>query len=382
MRVLEPGPAPAGVLETEVLRTPEAFAKLEPEWDRLIEDAGVPHPFVSHTWLRTWWECFGPGEGELRVVVVREDGRLVAAAPMALRRARMCGVPVRLLETLSNDHTPRFEFPVSRRREEVHRLIWDELAGAPADVVALKQFLADSPALAGLRDRAHADGWVSGAWPSCRAPFIRLEPSYEGILERLTGKQRYNVRTRLGSLRALGPVDVEVLSSPAQVAEGLEDGFRLETSGWKRDAGTAIVSEPRVQEFYMRLARRAAEKGWLRLVFLRVGGRRISFNYLLEHDDRLHAVKIGYDPNYRRYAPGVTLLNLVLEDACSRRLAEYDFLGDAEDWKLVWTREVRSHEWLFLFRPGLKGELLSTVKFRVLPRVKGMLGGLCRGARA
>ena len=52
-----------------------------------------------------------------------------------------------------------------------------------------------------------------------------------------------------------------------------DDALRLEASGWKLREGTAICSRPGVQRFYTLFAERAAARGWLRLLFLTVGGQ-------------------------------------------------------------------------------------------------------------
>ena len=155
------------------------------------------------------------------------------------------------------------------------------------------------------------------------------------------------------------------LSSSAMIAA-------CRTAAWNGARGTAILSDPVVATFYTRLATREAELGQLRLTFLRVAGKRIAFNYLLQNKGKLYAVKIGYDPEYHAYSPGNMLLNLILKDAC-RHIEEYDFLGGADEWKLDWTQEKREHRWLFLFRDRWRPRALYYLKFGVVPAVKRVL---------
>jgi CelD/BcsL family acetyltransferase involved in cellulose biosynthesis len=157
----------------------------------------------------------------------------------------------------------------------------------------------------------------------------------------------------------------------------MEDGLRIEAAAWKGDQGTAILSDPAVTEFYVHLAERQADLGQLRLTFLRVGGKRISFNYLLQSQQTLYGVKIGYDPKYHSYSPGNMLLNLILQHGCENDMNEYDFLGVDDRWKLDWTKDTRSHQWLFLFRNRLRPRLLHYVKFSVIPRVKPGIRRAC-----
>jgi CelD/BcsL family acetyltransferase involved in cellulose biosynthesis len=167
-----------------------------------------------------------------------------------------------------------------------------------------------------------------------------------------------------------GPVDVEVITDRAAVNDAIKDGLRIEAAAWKGDQGTAILSDPDVTAFYTRLAVREADLGNLRLSFLRVGGKRISFSYILRGQDTLYGVKIGYDPDYHAYSPGHVHLNLILQEACATGYVEYDFLGADDEWKLYWTRESRAHRWLFLFASRFRPRLLHRLKFGVLPKMK------------
>jgi hypothetical protein len=163
---------------------------------------------------------------------------------------------------------------------------------------------------------------------------------------------------------------VEVITDRDAVDEAIREGLRIEAAAWKGERGTAILSDPSVTDFYICLARREADLGQLRLSFLRVGGKRIAFNYLLQNGNKLYAVKIGYDPQYHTYSPGNMLLNLILKDACARGVQEYDLLGGDDDWKFEWTKEIREHRWLFLFRPRIWPRVLHYLKFGVVRAVK------------
>src|SRR5262249_29274877 len=56
----------------------DQFNILEPEWDALVERSTADHVFLSHVWLRTWWECFGRGR-RLHVILVWAGDQLIGA---------------------------------------------------------------------------------------------------------------------------------------------------------------------------------------------------------------------------------------------------------------------------------------------------------------
>jgi CelD/BcsL family acetyltransferase involved in cellulose biosynthesis len=357
--------------QIEVIRDSDRFNSISAEWDRLVDDWGVDRVFLSHTWFRTWWEAFGKNN-ELFIVTVRSSGRLVAAAPMMRTSASVYGFKAKALHAIYNPHTPRFDFIVGDRQDQrLYQAIWSAfLEHSDCDMIALAQVPMESETIQSMEKLAKHDRWLTGQWTAPAAPYIRLGCDYATFFQSLRSSSRFTLTKRHARLNKVEPVEVEVVADAGHVEEAMRDGLRIEAAGWKGRQGTAMLSDPIVAEFYTRLAHREAELGQLRLTFLRAGGRRISFNYLLEKKNKLYAVKIGYDPQYHAYSPGNMLLNLILKDACDRGIYEYDLLGGADEWKFEWTKESREHRWLFLFRNRLRSRALHHLKFGVVPFVK------------
>src|SRR5687767_5312751 len=116
-----------GELQVETISDFHKFLELEPIWNALIEEAEIGHPFLNHEWVKAWWESFGTGK-ELHILLVRSGGEPVAIAPLMLTRSHMYGVKVRRLEFIYNVHTPRFDFIIARRHDDVYRALWNYFA--------------------------------------------------------------------------------------------------------------------------------------------------------------------------------------------------------------------------------------------------------------
>ena len=349
----------------------ETFVRLEPEWNDAVRRARVPHPFLLHEWFRTWWDCFGAGR-RLHVVVVRDGGNVVAIAPLMTEQVHMYGLTVRKLDLLHNDHTPRADCIVAGSPLPSYEAIWDALRDAKDqwDVLQLSRLPDDSPTHIAFASLADRDGCATGSWQGDRSPYLTLSGTWGGYHASLSAKFRSNLRNRLSRLRAFGEPRLDVLDAAEQIAGAKEDALRLEASGWKDKAGTSITSDPAVHRFYSLLAQRAAERGWLRLMFLTVGGRRIATSYGSCFDERLFLFKTGYDPDYAACAPFKLLTYFAVERAFAEGLREIDFLGDAEPWKLEWTSTSRVHEWLYVFPNTMRARLLHSLKFQVVPELK------------
>ena len=137
----------------------------------------------------------------------------------------------------------------------------------------------------------------------------------------------------------------------------LEEGFRVEASGWKGERDTAIISRPETIGFYTDVARWAAKRGWLQLWFLRLDGRPLAFAYCLQDGQRLYEVKIGFEVSEARHGPGVVLTQARVEHAFRAGLASYEFLGQPAKHKLEWTDRCRSFSRLQAFSPTPAGRL-------------------------
>jgi CelD/BcsL family acetyltransferase involved in cellulose biosynthesis len=355
----------------ETVTDPTAFLDLEADWNDAVDRAGIRHPFLRHEWMRTWWECFGTRR-RLFIVIVRSGRRIQAIAPFMWETASMYGVPTRCLRLWHNDHTPRADLIVAERPVESYGAIWAAVASERArwDVVQLAQLPAESTTRETLAGLARTDGYASGVWQSGSSPYLTLSGTWDEYAASLSAKFRQNLRNRLTRVQRLGDPALDVVSEGEAVRAACEDAIRLEGAAWKRTEGTAIASDSAVGRLYREFAARASGRGWLRLMFLTVNGRRIASSYSLCYQRRLFLFKTGYDPEFAACSPFKLLTHFILRDAFARGLDEVDFLGDPEPWKLEWTKTRRAHDWLFAFNRSVRGRALAAMKFRLVPALR------------
>jgi CelD/BcsL family acetyltransferase involved in cellulose biosynthesis len=346
------------------------FCGLAEEWNDAVERARIPHPFLRHEWMRTWWDAFGK-DRQLQIFVARR-GPIFAIAPLMFERASMYGMPVRRLRLLQNDHTPRCDVIMAEGSEDAYLAVWHAIQESRLawDVLQFSQLTVDSRSREMFAKCAAADGQVTGVWKSGAAPYLTLPGSFGAYTSAFSQKFRQNLRNRLKRLSELGEPAFEVVSEPSEIRASCEEAQRLEQSGWKQSEGTAIASDPAVRRFYTLLAERAAECSWLRLLFLSVNGRRIAGAFAAIYDGRLFLLKTGYDPEFAKCSPFKLLVYFAVQHAFETGLTEVDFLGDTEPWKLEWTSTTRPHDWLFVFSGTPRSRLLHPLKFQFVPALR------------
>ena len=292
-------------------------------WEELAERVGAA-PFDRPGWFEAWAEAF---DEPLEVLMTEADGRVTGVLPYV----RM-GEGVR---SATNPHTP--SPGLLAEDEDAARDLAERLfsLGGRVSLAYL-----DGASAAILRDAARRAGCVVLTRPLAYRLFLELEGPWESFEDSLPSRLVRDVRRRRRKLEELGEVTLEVSDGSDRLEDLLAEGFRLEASGWKAAEGTAIASSRETQRFYESIARWSADRGWLRLFFLRVGGRPIAFQLALEHGRTHYFIKGGYDPDVSAYSPGKLLVHATLAHALERGNERYELMGDVEPWKLEWTKTM------------------------------------------
>ncbi len=327
---------------------------VESDWSALVERVGGS-PFLDSGWVLAWHRAFG--RGRLVVVGVRRAGRLVAVLPVLARAGG--------LRSPTNWHTP--EYGIAAENDDAAAVLLSAIFPRARRSVALR-FLDDATA-ALVRATAEPIGFHVLSRVLERSPYVPIRGSFEEYERTLSSKLRSDLARRRRRLEDLGPVRLDVMTEPTEQA--LAEFIRLEGSGWK--SGNAIDQDARARSFYTDVARWAAGQRLLRIGFLHAGEQAIAADLSIETSRRHYLLKTGYDPDYRRFAPGKLLRHAMLERAFSASLDSYEFLGTDEPWKLEWTDLARDRLAVQAFAPSLAGRVQQAAYARGRPLAKALV---------
>ena len=157
---------------------------------------------------------------------------------------------------------------------------------------------------------------------------------------------------------------LEILDSAEAVAAAIDDYGRLESSGWKSQAGTAVSSANSQGRFYGEALRRFAQHKRAIIFRYWLNGRVAAMDLCILHHGVLIILKTAYDESHAPYSPA----SLMREDAFRWIFARGDvrmieFYGRLMEWHRKWADEIRTmyhvnyYRWQFLpallqFMPG------------------------------
>lgn len=339
-----PAPHSAGGLAlVDAGRAPDFLA----EWDALADRLHAP-PFLRPGWIRAFTTAFGASS--LRTITVRRDGRLAAVLPMDERR--------NALRSPVNWHSPLFA-PLAADDEARDELL-RQLFGERCTEIELNLLDGGTGALETIARVARSEQRMTVGRTVIRSPFIALDGDFAEYERSLSRNRRRALRRDRAKLARVGAVELDVQDGRVDLEQLLDEAFAVEASGWKGERGSAIASSPVTRRFYTDVASWAADRGWLRLAFLRLDGRPIACDYALEHGGAWYSLKAGYDERFRSFGPGALLLRDEIEHCYARGLSRLDLLGHVDPFKLSWTNRHDERTSLRAFRRTPAGMLAWT----------------------
>jgi CelD/BcsL family acetyltransferase involved in cellulose biosynthesis len=365
----------------EVIGSTEGLARLRPEWDELLSDSTSDGLFLTWEWLATWWRHLA-FERRLHVVVVRQEERVLAIAPLACRPAGvLAALPFATLEFMGSGSVGSDYLDVIVRRGA-------EAAALPV-LAAHLQDCGRVVDLGSLRAGASASGILggilgSGGWS------VRSEPAgwsryidlggldWESYLARLGRAHRADFRRKLRHLHRDFRVTFETVADEEGRDAALHRLFALHRLRWRGRGASDALPTSRHARFHQEFSRLACARGWIRLHTLRLDGMAVAALYVLRYRGVHAFYQSGFDPAYARYSTGVVAMGMAIEHAFEEGAREFDLLPGSEAYKERWARDTRALERLELYPPQWRGRLCRRVMSlsraarraarRVLPR--------------
>jgi CelD/BcsL family acetyltransferase involved in cellulose biosynthesis len=156
---------------------------------------------------------------------------------------------------------------------------------------------------------------------------------------------RSNLKKQRNRLAAAGTATrLEVWNEPGQMAQAVADYGRLESTGWKGRAGTAVAADNDQGRFYRHMLESFCDRGIGSVFRYYFNDELAAMDLCIEEEDCIVILKTAYDESIpKHYSPAL----LMREEACRRlfeegRMHRIEFYGRVMEWHMRWTDEVRT----------------------------------------
>jgi CelD/BcsL family acetyltransferase involved in cellulose biosynthesis len=293
-------------------------AGLREEWTRLA--AAADNVFATPEWAEEWLRHVEPKKTVLESVTT--EGAARAVLPLVLSRVG----PLRVARFVG--HGPADELgPVCAPE--------DRATAAQALLRTLREHRVDVLLAEQLRGDAGWDLLLGGrTLRESGSPVIRFDGcTWDELIQRWSTNFRQRVRRE--PRRVERDLDASFrLATAATLDADLDTLFRLHGARWE---GTTPFLQ--FEAFHRAFARRALERGWLRLWLLEIADSPAAVWYGLRFEGAESYYQAGRDPQWSRYSLGLVLLIHTIRAALEDGMREYRFLRGDEEYKYRFTSD-------------------------------------------
>jgi CelD/BcsL family acetyltransferase involved in cellulose biosynthesis len=341
-------------LTVTALRSIEAVDAVAGAWDDLLDRSRDPEIFLTHTWMRSWWEVFG-GEDERQplVLLVHDGPQLIGLAPLQVRPVAGIG-PARLkrLEFLGTGEDEADEVcsdfldlvAADGRDDDVCRAVWQYLAGGAGqdgsqerssvawDEARFHKVLAGSRLMRLLAPRVRGSGRALDSPVAGERFYVPLDGgSFEDYLQGFSAQRRKRIFYYRRKLERDGGIEERRASSAEDIRLYLQETARLNRLRRNSQGKPSAFSSAKFRRFQALVAPRLAERGWLDLRLWLKDGRCVAALYAFVYARVIYYYQSGWDTSaFGNVSPGLVFLSQMIEGGFAQRLRRFDFLVGGE----------------------------------------------------
>lgn len=339
--------ATAREYDVEIVDNMDGLKALKPEWNEFASAAQV-EPWQSFNWVESAAAAYGDSKHQLRIILVRKNGRIRAVAPLVLKPSDQPLRPMQLHFMGGEEiKEPNRLMAVDAASLEI---LLDMIVSEPVYPIRLSR-IPDDHGMFNLIVRKFKDaGWITKIM-SMPYPYIELtgNPIKKSLQKDLKRAEKKAKNFGEPTMDTCCKID------ESQLQTCLDRAFQIEASGWKGENNTAILSNEFRKCFFEHYARLSLRDGTLRLSFLLIDNKAVAVQYAIESKQAYWLLNVGYDETYRSCSPGNLLMERSIRASVERGLTHYNLLGKEEAWTRRWTQTAIDCVVVEAYRPNLRG---------------------------
>ena len=335
-------------------------------WNALLPQTSRASFFHTFDWLQTYWEHFG-SEQQLRVLVIRSEGRPIGIVPLCIRTEHYQVGAVRVLTYPLDDwgiwygpigpNPAASLFMAMKHLRETPRdwdmldLRWTGLEAGQSDPTKRALQAADYNADSCDYQQTSIVQLEGTDWETYRAGLSKKWRHELGRQQR--GVER-DFEVSFERHRPLGANQGE--SSPRW--DLYENCLQIAEQSWQGDSTTGnTLSHVRVRDFLRASHEVAAKLGMLDMVVLKLDGQPAAFQYNYHYHGQLFGLRMGFDRSFAKQGVGKALMGWTLEDGFARGDSQIDMGGGDYEFKRRFRTGVEtSRRYTYYPWPALRGQ--------------------------
>ena len=315
-------------MKVEVARGNHLPAFIKEEWNLILAKTPRQNPFLTPFWSEVWLNHFGEFL-ETRLILFREDGGSLQGLGYLVESTMEGKKGLSLLG--SQDVWDYRDFIIlPGREEEVFRSLAVLLNENSWEYIELNSISELSPAAAFFPMAMESYGFRVIREVEETVVNLHLPSTWEDFLERLSAKERHELRRKIRRIEREGPCEWTRITDFHSVEEKI--GLFLDLHRKSRRDKSEFMSA-KMESYFRDLGKGLLAKGWLDLSFLKFQEKEIAAFFSFDFGDTKYVYNSGYDPLFSWYSPGIVLSAFCIRGAIEKGLKGFNFLRGREDYK-------------------------------------------------
>lgn len=339
-----------------VLRGRQGFEVLRPRWQALVDHLPRATYLQQPGWIGSYLDGLDGNDRDVHFVVASRGealgGVLVLSRKGGLRgwvmpQVQMISGPHMVLADLVGDVADKTLWPAMLDWLDRQRSMRWLVMRLP--VVSACSTLGQ--AMQETRDRQFLQtNRTNSAWLDC-------SQSMDHALKDVSKSFRQNLNRLTRRAQSMGALEYRIVTQPDQLDQALDQFLNVESSGWKKESGTAIAQDPSLVGFYRRLVKEFGPRGTCRINLLTLDGTVIAAQFGLVSDRQLNLLKIGYSQEHSNIAPGHLIMRHTIEQVCLDPSLDRLCFVTHPPWAHLWKPHLSPVDYVTLFPQTLSGKL-------------------------
>jgi len=313
------------------------FSDFESVWDNFNGET-FRLPLLAAAFLRTGLRHFGSGSEQL-AIATDEHGT-----------AAMCLVHIRSTAVMETFQPSQFPVgPWLQRPDLDLAQLASSLVHDRSGQIALVSLTQLDPQFV----PRPADGQLLKSLRYIATGTIDLPEKLADYMAARSENLLANLRRRQHKIeREHGPVSLEVLEQPADVARGVDCYSDLESAGWKARRGTALAKGNVQWRFYAEALDAFCREGQGRVYVLRIGNEPAAASLVVIAGGTAYLLKTTHNEQLRSIAPGMILRRHFIESLYERETSvrHVEIYGALNESQRPWVTRVREMYHLNAYR--------------------------------
>lgn len=364
-------------MQVRVITTIKELFEIEELWNDMIQDSCFDEPFYSWDWHRIWWEYFGKGK-ELYVIIVKDlNGRIMAIAPLMKVKIWIRCFKVTEIRFIDNSISPRNSILFRQGLTGYIEAIIDFLSNRREewDLLNFTTIENDMPYIPPLYNCLIPNSLRAIKTPGRQSPYIKVKGDFQlFMVNKFNSKQRYNIIRRVRTIFNKENTNVICYTDPKEMGTAIDLAFKISKLSWKGDISTDMSSSEDRKEFYIKITKYLAKCQSVSIWILVFQNKAIAVEYQIKSTNKIYLIINDFDQNYHKFAPGIALLYKVIEKCYDEQINEFDFSGDAYEYKQKWATDLRQHIDVQIFNNNFYSSFIFLMKKKVLPMIRKVKG--------